>query len=294
MPSQNETILRHPKATCLGSIMARRRIDLGLLVSQEMAMRAKQTQTSLPFPILITELCQRAGVPRDPARDIEVDRRRAALADTSPEVEVDSLPAKAPSSTPASEPSGIPAPSPTSQTPGASSSSQPTRITHAMILKMGQLAYSADVRATRLERSIPGIIDSVILTALTPFRTTVDDLTARVTACESRQGETSEVSVLKAKIAELKNDVAYLKAIDYTTLMQGADNEDAPETGDVQRDDVGHSVTQTVPTETSTIAPSGSGIVSSSEATPSTKTREQIDAPSTDAHIQTPKDRETA
>uniref|UniRef100_M1DPN4 Putative plant transposon protein domain-containing protein n=1 Tax=Solanum tuberosum TaxID=4113 RepID=M1DPN4_SOLTU len=49
-----------------------RRIDLGLLTSQDMAMRAKQRLTYLPFPVLITELYQRAGVPRDLANDIEV------------------------------------------------------------------------------------------------------------------------------------------------------------------------------------------------------------------------------
>jgi len=122
-----------------------------------------------------------------------------------------------------------------------------------MILKMGRLAYSADVRATRLERSIPEMIDSAILTALTPVRNTVDELTARVTACESRQGETPEVSALKAEIAELKKDVAYLKATDFTTLMRGADDKDIPETsgippttpGDVQKDDAGHAESET-------------------------------------------------
>ncbi|KAG5576724.1 hypothetical protein H5410_056858 [Solanum commersonii] len=298
MPSQNKSILRHPKAACLGSIMSKKRIDLGLLISQEIPMRAKQKLTSLPFPVLITELCQRAGVPRDTTRDIkvtpssfidirhieatreEVDKRRAILVDISPEVDVDSLLAEAHSPTPASEPSGTSDPSSSSQVPNASSSSQPARITQAMILNMGQLAYSADVRVTRLERSIPKMIDSAILSALTPFRASVDDLATRVVAYESKHGRTSEALALKVKVTDLRKDVDYLKSTDFTSLLQVADDENAPETsgiplatiGDMQRGGTANEksnaetdekliapVIQTSPTETSTTAPSGSG-----------------------------------
>ncbi|KAG5599366.1 hypothetical protein H5410_030736 [Solanum commersonii] len=109
------------------------------------------------------------------------------------------------------------------------------------------------VRETRLERSIPGIIGSAILTALNTLRTTIDNLTARVSTCESRQGETPKVSPLKAEMAEFKKVVAYFKATNFTTLMRGGDDKNAPETlgipsattGNVQRDDAGYAELET-------------------------------------------------
>jgi len=53
-----------------------------------------------------------------------------------------------------------------------------------MILKMGQLAYSANLRATQIERSISGMIDSAILAALTPLRAYIDNMDTKVTTCE--------------------------------------------------------------------------------------------------------------
>ncbi|KAG5585628.1 hypothetical protein H5410_046062 [Solanum commersonii] len=233
MPSQNESILRHPKA----------------------AMPWGQANTtSLPFLVLIIELCLHAGVLLDDMRDIEVtpscstniwdieikytheeaDRRRAAPIDTFPEVDVDSILVEASLPAPASRPSGICAStSPTLQALGTSMTSQLAKITQAMILKMGHLAHLADVSATRLERFVPWMIKATILAALTPVQTSKGTLTMRVEACESQHGESSKVTTLEVKVADLRKDVDYLKSIDFTSVLDDLDDVEDLETSEL-------------------------------------------------------------
>uniref|UniRef100_M1DMY2 Putative plant transposon protein domain-containing protein n=1 Tax=Solanum tuberosum TaxID=4113 RepID=M1DMY2_SOLTU len=126
MPSQNESILRLAKAAYLGCIIDDTRLNLGMIMEQEMVIRAKQRKNSLPFLLLITEQCRWARVPREAMKDVEViptsstdirrieadylkdhtEKKNASLVDTSPVVEPQTLPAESPLPTPALGPSG--------------------------------------------------------------------------------------------------------------------------------------------------------------------------------------------
>lgn len=60
---KNDSILQHPKFSCLGGIDDWDRLKLGLVMEHEMSMRDMQSQTSLPFLVMITKQCRRFYIP---------------------------------------------------------------------------------------------------------------------------------------------------------------------------------------------------------------------------------------
>ncbi|KAG5619763.1 hypothetical protein H5410_004981 [Solanum commersonii] len=88
-----------------------------------------------------------------------------------------------------------------------------------MLLKMGHLAHSIDVRASRLEAEVPKMIKRAISIALTPLKAYINVLTARVEVCERGDGAIDAVTTFKADVVELRMDVDHLKSTYFTSLF---------------------------------------------------------------------------
>lgn len=98
---------------------------------------------------------------------------------------------------------------------------------------MGHFAQLAEARVTRVERLVPRMIESFKASTLAPFHASVDALTLRVKAFESRQRRPSRYQLWKPNIAGLHQDINYLKSVDFNDIIRMAYDGDAPRTSKI-------------------------------------------------------------
>lgn len=155
-----------------------------------MDLRAKQKQTSLLFPILITDLCIRDKVTMDTTRNFEVipsyftdisrieekytleeaGRRGSTPTNTTAEIYINLLFIYETAPTSSSRPISTSAPSSSSQGLYVSTSGEQIWTTQEMILKMGTLDKLVEIRESKMTKSIPVMIERAIPNALTPVK----------------------------------------------------------------------------------------------------------------------------
>ncbi|WMV33192.1 hypothetical protein MTR67_026577 [Solanum verrucosum] len=141
---------------------------------------------------------------------------------TPPAIDVDTLEVDTAPSTHAGEPSRTPS----SSAPTSAAVSSRLLLTQAMLYKIGHLAQFADVCASQVEATIPGLIERAITVALAPIRAelqenrelitqhglALDALVVRVETCEQGGRQSDDVMTLRVDVVGLRRYVDELKS----------------------------------------------------------------------------------
>uniref|UniRef100_M1DCH4 Polyprotein protein n=1 Tax=Solanum tuberosum TaxID=4113 RepID=M1DCH4_SOLTU len=215
--------------------------------------------------------------------------------------DTESIPIEAFSPTPAHGPSNISNSTSTlDDTPGSSVAALPPRstavvasrapITQASLIRMGQLAQSADRRAANLETTILGMIQTALTNVVTPMRATIDALKARIEVFEGHRyvhglWNDGDPRCARNPLVITRSEDRVEKIVEPESEAE-TDEEMLEETVDAADEDLTETeaimidaAVQTSMANTHFVVSSGAG---PSGVTQSTKARGQTDTPGTD------------